>query len=140
METLVGVEERNMDPKKTLERQLFWYKLAIWLWAVLWPVTLVFSLWQILVVGRLSIWEAVLVALVLSSVAQASFIVGHELIHRRSVWERRIGEFLLASVSYPHYATEHTSIHHALACTPGDAGSAPKGQSFWRYFPRELEP
>lgn len=139
LEAQFGVEERNMDPKKTLERQLFWYKLPVWLWAVLWPVTLVFSLWQILVVGRLSTWEALIMAAALASVAQASFIVGHELIHRRSVWERRIGEFLLASVSYPHYATEHTSIHHALACTPGDAGSAPKGQSFWRYLPQELE-
>lgn len=138
-EVQFGVEERNMDPKKTLERQLFWYKLPVWLWAVLWPVTLVFSLWQILVVGRLSTWEALFMAAALASVAQASFIIGHELIHRRSVWERRIGEFLLASVSYPHYATEHTSIHHALACTPGDAGSAPKGQSFWQYLPRELE-
>ncbi len=139
LEAQFGVEERNMDPKKTLERQLFWYKLPVWLWAVLWPVTLVFSLWQILVVGRLSTWEALIMAAALASVAQASFIIGHELIHRRSVWERRIGEFLLASVSYPHYATEHTSIHHALACTPGDAGSAPKGQSFWQYLPRELE-
>ena len=139
LEALTGVEERSMDPKKTRERQLFWYKLAVWMWAVLWPVTLVFSLWQILVVGRLSTWEALLMAAALASVAQVSFIVGHELIHQRSAWERRIGEFLLASVSYPHYATEHTSIHHALACTPGDAGSAPKGQSFWRYLPRELE-
>ncbi len=139
LDAVFGMEERNMDPKKTLERQLFWYKLAIWLWAVLWPVTLIFSLWQILVVGHLSIWEALFMAAALAAVAQASFIVGHEMIHRRSVLERRIGEFLLASVSYPHYATEHIYIHHALACTPWDSGSAPKGLSFWRYFPREVE-
>ncbi len=138
LDAVFGMEERNMDPKKTFERQLFWYKLAIWLWAVLWPVTLVFSLWQILVVGHLSIWEALLMAAALAAVAQASFIVGHEMIHRRSVLERRIGEFLLASASYPHYATEHIYIHHALACTPWDSGSAPKGLSFWRYFPREV--
>ena len=138
LDAVFGMEERNMDPKKTLERQLFWYKLAIWLWAVLWPVTLVFSLWQILVVGHLSTWEALFMAAALAAVAQASFIIGHEMIHRRSVLERRIGEFLLASVSYPHYATEHIYIHHALACTPWDSGSAAKGLSFWRYFPREV--
>ena len=82
-DAMFGLEERNMDPRKTLERELFWYKLSLWLWAVLWPATLVFTLWQILVAGHLATWESVLMALVLSSVAQASFIIGHELIHRR---------------------------------------------------------
>ena len=119
LDPLSGVDERNMDPRSTLDRQLFWYKLSLWAWAVLWPATLVFALWQILVSGHLSTWESVFLALVLTAVAQASFIVGHELIHRRVVWERRIGEFVLASVSYPTYASEHIYVHHSLACTPG---------------------
>ena len=127
-----------MDPERTLEDGLFWYKLAVWMWAVLWPATLVFSLWQVLVAGHLSAWEAGLMALVLGSVAQSVFIVGHEMIHRLSPWERRFGEFLLSSVSCPHYVTEHIYIHHALVGTPGDIGSAPKGQSFWHYVPREV--
>ena len=138
-DAMFGLEERNMDPRKTLEGELFWYKLSLWLWAVLWPATLVFTLWQILVAGHLATWESVLMALVLSSVAQASFIIGHELIHRRSPGERRIGEFILASVSYPHYASEHVYVHHALACTPGDPGSAPRGCSLWSYLPREIK-
>ena len=138
-DAMFGLEERNMDPRKTLEGELFWYKLSLWLWAVLWPATLVFTLWQILATGHLATWENVLMALVLSSVAQASFIIGHELIHRRSPGERRIGEFILASVSYPHYASEHVYVHHALACTPGDPGSAPLGCSLWRYLPREIK-
>ena len=105
---------------------------------MLWPVTLVFSLWQMLVAGHLAAWEIALMATVLAMVAQSVFIVGHEMIHRLSVWERRFGEFLLSSVSYPHYATEHIYIHHALVGTPWDVGSAPKGQSFWNYFPREV--
>ena len=137
-ETTLGTDERNMDPEGTPDRQLLWYRLAVWTWAVLWPVTLVFSLWQILVVGHLAAWEIALMALVLATTAQAVFIVGHEMIHRLSAWERRFGEFLLSTVSYPHYATEHIYIHHALVGTPGDIGSAPKGQSFWSYFPREV--
>ena len=133
-----GADERNMDPDKTLEGQLLWYKLAVWMWAALWPVMFVFTLWQILVVGHLSLWETALMAVVLAGVAPTVFIVGHELVHRRSVWERRVAEFLLASVSYPQYATEHVYIHHALVCTPEDPGSAPKGQSFWSYVPRDL--
>lgn len=134
-----GQEERNMDPDKTPEGQLFWYELTLWLWAAFWPATLVFALWQILVVGHLSAWEIVLMVVVLTNVGQAVFIAGHELIHRRAAWERWIGEFLLASASYPHYATEHIYVHHALACTPGDPGSAPKGVSFWKHIPGDLK-
>ena len=117
---------------------MIWYKLAVWMWAALWPVTFVFSLWQVLVVGHLAAWEVALMALALAFTSQPVFIAGHEMIHRLSAWERRFGEFLLSSVSYPHYATEHIYVHHALVGTPRDLGSAPKGQSFWHYFPREV--
>ncbi len=137
-DAMLGMDERNMDPRKTRESQLFWYKLTIWLWALFWPATLLFVLWQILVIGHLSAWETVLMVVV-AGLAQSAFIVGHEMVHRRSVWEHRIGEFVLASVSYPHYATEHVYMHHALVGTPADSGSAPKGQSFWQYFPRDLK-
>ena len=138
LDVTFGTDERNMDPWSTREDRLFMYDLAIWMWAVLWPVTLVFVLWQILVVGHLSGWEAGLMVFALAIAAQMVFIVGHEFAHRRSVWERRFGEFLLASVTYPHYATEHVYIHHPLVGTPADLGSAPKGQSFWEYFPRDV--
>ena len=138
LESAFGDDERNMDPEGTRESQLIWYKLAVWMWAALWPVTFVFSLWQILVAGHLAAWEVALMAVALAFTSQPVFIVGHEMIHRLSAWERRFGEFLLSSVSYPHYATEHIYIHHALVGTPWDRGSAPKGQSFWHYFPREV--
>lgn len=137
-DAILGMDKRNMDPWKPREGQLLIYDLAIWMWAVLWPVTLVFVLWQIFISGHLSTWEAVLMALALSLVSQMVFIVGHEFAHRRPVWERRFGEMLLASVSYPHYATEHVYIHHPLVATPDDLGSAPKGRSFWEYFPRDV--
>ncbi len=133
-----GDDERSMDPVKTPRQSLFWHDLPVWIWAVLWPPTLIFGIWQILASDQFPVWECVLLAFVLTCEAQAVFIVGHELIHRRTKWERRIGEFLLSSVSYPQYATEHVYIHHALVGTPYDAGSAPKGQSFWQYFPREV--
>ena len=137
-DTVLGADERNMDPERTPEGRLFWYVLPVWMWALLWPVTLVFSLWQMLVADHLVAWEIALMAAVLAMVAQSVFIAGHEMIHRLSVWERRFGEFLLSSVSYPHYVTEHIYIHHALVGTPWDVGSAPRGQSFWHYFPREV--
>ena len=133
-----GDDERTMDPAKTPEERLFWHNLPVWLWALLWPAALAFGFWQIFAAGRFEIWECVLLAVVLGIEIQAVFVVGHELIHRRATWERRLGEFLLASGSYPQYATEHVYIHHALVGTPFDVGSAPKGQSFWHYFPREV--
>ena len=138
LDLVFGMDGRNMNPAKTPERRLFWYNLPAWLWALLWPVTFVFTAWQIFVAGHLSDWEGALMVFVLAMEAQAIFIVGHELIHRRAPWERRVGEFLLASASYPQYATEHVYIHHAFVGTPKDAGSAPKGVSLWRYFPREV--
>ncbi|MYI74801.1 MAG: hypothetical protein F4057_05620 [Acidobacteria bacterium] len=134
-----GVEEQSIDPNATHEKQLFLYKLSLWLWAVSWPVTFVFALWQILVSDHLATWEVFMMAGMLAGVGQSIFIVGHELVHRRAAWERRLGELLLACASYPHYATEHIYFHHPLVCTPGDAGSAPKGVSLWQYLPRELK-
>ena len=138
LDRALGVDGRNMDLEKTPERRLFLHNLPVWIWAFLWPPTLVFGMWQILVGDRFAIWECVLLAIVLTMEAQAVFVVGHELVHRRSVWERWLGEFLLSSASYPQYATEHVYIHHARVGTPHDLGSAPKGESFWRYFPREV--
>ena len=138
LDVVFGVAERNIDPRATHEDQLFVYKLSLWLWAVLWPVTFVFALWQILRGSHLAGWEVALMAISLFGVGQLVFIIGHELVHRRAAWERRLGELLLASGSYPHYATEHIYIHHPLVCTPGDPGSPPKGVSFWQYLPREI--
>ena len=138
LDRVLGVDGRNMDPANTPERRLLWHNLPVWSWALLWPPTLVFGMWQILVADRFALWEDVFLAIILTMEAQAIFIVGHELIHRRSTWERRLAEFLLASASYPQYATEHLYIHHAQVGTPVDVGSAPKGESFWRYFPREV--
>ena len=138
LDRALGPDGRNMDPEKASERRLRWHNLPVWTWAFLWPPTLVFGLWQILVANQFAIWEDVLLAIILTMEAQAVFVVGHELIHRRSRWERRLGEFLLASVSYPQYATEHVYIHHAKVGTPHDMGSAPKGESFWSYFPKEV--
>ncbi|MDE0192132.1 MAG: fatty acid desaturase, partial [Gammaproteobacteria bacterium] len=138
LDKVLGLDGRNMDPAKTPERRLLWHNIPVWAWAFLWPPTLIFGMWQILVANHLAIREDIALVILLTMEAQAVFVVGHELIHRRTTWERRIGEFLLASASYPQYATEHLYIHHAKVGTPHDVGSAPKGESFWRYFPREV--
>ena len=138
LDRALGRDGRTMDPAETPERHLIWHNVPVWTWAALWPPTLVFGMWQILVANPFAIWEDAILAIILTMEAQAVFVVGHEMVHRRTAWERRFGEFLLASASYPQYATEHVYIHHAKVGTPHDVGSAPKGESFWRYFPREV--
>ncbi len=135
---LFGLDARNMDPTKTPERRLLWYNLPVWAWGVLWPTTLIFCIWQILMTDQLAIWEGVVLALILTMEGQGVFMIGHELVHRRSTWQRRLGEFLLSSSSYPQYATEHVYIHHAQVGMPSDLGSPRKGENFWRYFPKEV--
>ena len=135
---MLGVDGKSIDPYETTEKGLFWHNLPVWIWACLWPITLIYGMWQILIADQLSTWECVALAIILAMEAQAVFVIGHELIHRRVPWERRLGEFLLASASYPTYATEHVYIHHAKVGTPYDVGSAPKGESFWHYLPKEL--
>ena len=138
LDRVLGIDGQNLNPTGTASPRLYWYSIPLWTWAFLWPPLLIFGLWQILVASQLSIWENVILAILLTMEAQAVFVVGHELVHRRTTWERRLGEFLLASASYPQYATEHVYIHHAKVGTPHDVGSAPKGESFWTYFPKEV--
>ena len=133
-----GPDGINLNPRGTSDSKFVWYNLPVWTWACLWPPTLIFGMWQILVGGAFALWESLILVILLTMEAQAVFVVGHELVHRRSIWERRLGEFLLASNSYPQYATEHVYVHHAQVGTPHDVGSAPKGESFWKYFPREV--
>ena len=48
----------NMDPSaSTPEHRLFWHNLPVWSWSFLWPPTLIFGMWQILVADQFSIWE-----------------------------------------------------------------------------------
>ena len=138
LDPVFGVDGLNMNPRGVSERSFIWYNIPVWVWAFLWPPTLIFGLWQIFVADAFALWEDVILAILLTMEAQAVFVIGHELVHRRTTWERRVGELLLACASYPQYATEHVYIHHAKVGTPHDVGSAPKGESFWRYFPREV--
>ncbi len=137
-DTAFGVDERNMDPRQSASRHLFWYKLAVWIWVVLCPITFVFAFRQVFVADYLAFWEDVLIVLALGVMARMTLNAGHDMMHRRAVWERRAGEFLMASVSFPQEITEHIYVHHAHIGTPRDSLSPPKGQSFWRYLPRSV--
>ena len=137
-DTALGTDEMNMNPGQANSSRLFWYKLAVWIWVALYPVTFVFVFWQIFVVGHLAIWEVVLIVLALGAMARMTLNAGHDMMHRRKMWERCIGELLMASVSFAQEVTEHVYIHHAHVGTPKDSLTPRKGLSFWRYLPRSV--
>lgn len=136
-DTALGTDEKNFDPKQPASL-LFSFKLAVWLWVALYPVTFIIAFRQVFVADYLAFWEDILIVLSLGALARLTLNAGHDMMHRRTVWERRVGEFLMASVSFPQEITEHIYIHHAYIGTPKDAVSAPKGQSFWRFLPRSV--
>lgn len=138
LEVFLGEDLHNLDPKRAPAPWLSWYNLPLWLCALLWPLTFIFALWQMLAAGHLAVWENALLAAILTVQGSGILVVGHELVHRRRSWEQYVGEFLFTSVSYPHYPLDHLYIHHPYVGTPKDTSSAPKGQSFYAYFPREV--
>ncbi|MCY4596051.1 MAG: hypothetical protein OXC19_14800, partial [Bryobacterales bacterium] len=135
LDKVFGTEERNMDPTKRFDRRLLGYQVAMWTCVAMWPPTLVFALWQILVVGHLATWEVLVMAGVLGNVATIILVAGHEVVHERTVWQRRVGEFILGSIGCAQYASEHVYVHHPLVATPHDPMTARKGQGFWQYLP-----
>ena len=84
LDKVLGSDGRNMDPAKTPERRLLWHNIPVWTWAFLWPPTLIFGLWQILVADQFAVWEDIVLVILLTMEAQAVFVVGHEMIHRRT--------------------------------------------------------
>ena len=57
LDRALGRDGRAMDPSGTPERRLIWHNVPVWTWAVLWPPTLVFGMWQILVANPFAIWK-----------------------------------------------------------------------------------
>ena len=139
LEPFFGRDTKNLDPKAISERQMFPYKVMTWCWGILWPITLIYVLWQIFLTDHLNAFEVVLIVALTVGVGQSIFMVGHELIHRATRFEQFLGELLLASASYPHYATEHIHIHHRYACTPYDSSFAPKGKSLLQILPHDIK-
>ena len=138
LDSALGVDERNMDADRSSDASLFWYKLAVWMWVALYPITLIHALHQVFSAAHLALWEDALIVLALGSIARMALNAGHDMMHRRATWERRVGEMLMASVSFPQEITEHLYVHHAHVGTPMDSLSPPKGQSFWQYLPRSV--
>ncbi|MCY4008123.1 MAG: alkane 1-monooxygenase [Rhodobacteraceae bacterium] len=138
LDNLSGPEERNIDVGKEIDKRLTAYDVVLWVWVVGWPITLLYVLWQILVMKHLAFWESILIATALGYAASIVLVAAHELLHEGSAKRRHVAEFLLCSVGCAQYATDHIYVHHPNVATPRDPASARKGVGFWHYLPRSL--
>lgn len=80
----------------------------------------------------------------IGAVLSTGFILGsatpasHELFHRAGKFHWYTAQFAMAQYLYAPMAIEHIHGHHRNVGTPGDVTTAPRGLSFWRYFPRAI--
>ncbi len=82
------------------------------------------------VIGRAFSW------VVLAGVP--TLIVGHALIHQRAKTARVIGQSLFSLLNYPDFPRLHVEMHHRHVATDPDHHSAPKDQTFYRFFVHSL--
>jgi alkane 1-monooxygenase len=67
---------------------------------------------------------------------QVSNSNAHELTHRTNRMLRRLGTWVYISVLFGHHASAHPKVHHRFVATDMDPNSAPKGMSYYQFFPR----
>ncbi|MCA0872047.1 alkane 1-monooxygenase [Seohaeicola saemankumensis] len=98
---------------------------------------LAWGLWAICAAEWLGLGQSVLAALALGLfMGQVSHPNAHELIHRPSRGLRMLGAGIYVSLLFGHHVSAHLRVHHVAVATPEDPNSAPKGQSFYRFWPR----
>jgi hypothetical protein len=68
----------------------------------------------------------------------AGINVAHELVHRTSRVAQTVGRWLLSFSLDTGFAIEHVYGHHLNVATERDPATAPRGMSFWVFFPRMI--
>ncbi|WP_353474444.1 alkane 1-monooxygenase [Salipiger sp. H15] len=138
LDAALGLNAENADPQ-TEERDLFWYRAGVMLWAPVQFVTLFALIWYVAGNEGLTGWEKFGVFFGTGVMTGTVGIVySHELLHQRNNLERRLGDWLLAMVLYSHFRSEHLLVHHLWVGTPRDPVTARYNEGFHRYYPRVL--
>ena len=133
METLRKDDVPNLD-RNTPESQVFWHMAILVIWAVCYPLLVIFILWAVCNIPTLLIYERLVLLVFCGMLGRLVTITSHDLIHRPKLWMRRLAEFTMGAVAMPHMHTEHVYMHHPHVATPRDKESARIGQSYYNYF------
>ncbi|QQA43058.1 alkane 1-monooxygenase [Pelagovum pacificum] len=138
IDSLTGLNEDNVDPM-TEERELFWYRLIVMIWAPVQFLLLFSLLAYVPRAEHLTGWEKFWVFFGTGVLTGTVGIVySHELLHQRNRLERWLGDLLLAMVLYSHFRSEHLLVHHRHVGTPRDPVTARYNEGFHRFYPRVL--
>ncbi len=133
LETLCRNDVPNLD-RSTPESQVFWHMAILVLWAVLYPLLVMFILWAVCNMPTLLLYERLVLLVFCGMLGRLVTITSHDLIHRPKAWMRRLAAFTMGTIAMPHMHTEHVYMHHANVATPRDKESARMGQSFYSYL------
>ncbi len=133
LETLCKDDVPNLD-RATPESEVFWHMAILVLWAVTYPLLVIFVLWAVCNIPSLLLYERMVLLVFCGMLGRLVTITSHDLIHRPKFWMRRLGEFTMSAIAMPHIYTEHVYMHHPNVATPRDRESARLGQSYYQYF------
>ncbi len=133
VETLCKNDVPNLD-RNTPESRVFWHMAILVLWAVLYPLLVIFILWAVCNLPTLLLYERLVLLVFCGMLGRLVTITSHDLIHRPKLWMRRLAEFTMGAIAMPHMYTEHVYMHHPNVATPRDRESARLGQSYYNYF------
>ena len=121
------------------KKDLFQYKIILFIWPMIQFVLLMGSLCVISLFDHLNSLEAVSLMMVQGMITGAVGITfAHELMHRKSKTERFLADFLMGMAVYGHFRTEHVMVHHKFVGTKKDAVTARFNESFYAFFLRVI--
>lgn len=89
-----------------------------------------------LLVNELSLFTKLGIIIVIGTLGASTFVVAHELNHRRKYFDKILGCSLLAKCLYLHWYTEHNYGHHKYVATPGDPAFSRVNESLYQYLPK----
>lgn len=132
------VENPTEEEERDAARDVM-YKLPLWLWPIAQTLCVVCGAWAFVNLP-LSLHQAIgLVVSTGTCTGGVGIAVAHELLHKGTRgYEAFAAKYLLALVCYVHFVSSHRFGHHVNVATPRDPSSAPRGMSFYAFFPRAV--
>ncbi len=122
-----------LDPN-TPQTRLYWHRTVLWAWCLSYLALVVLVIWAVGNSQTLTVYERLVVVLMLVQIVFFGINAGHEMTHLRGKWAKRLGEFVYGAMGMSQWYTEHVYIHHRHVATPFDRALPAKGQSFYNYF------
>jgi len=114
-----------------------YYRILTWLTVPLHVAALIGAC-AYFVLGDLSVFGAIVLAVTTGLFSGLSVNTGHEMGHHRHPIDQALTRVALAVPCYGHFTVEHNFGHHKAVATPEDHASARFNESIYRFALREI--